>query len=169
MKNMDLIGQKFGRLIPLEKWSIKRRTYYKCKCDCGNEKFIYRNDLKRRDDKAVKSCGCLQKEKASESNYKHGCSSYVQTKEYNAWCSMKYRCYNKNFEDYHRYGGRGIKVCERWLNSFENFLTDVGFAPSPDHSIDRIDNDGHYEPGNVRWATKSEQASNRSTSKHIFI
>ena len=76
------------------------------------------------------------------------------------------RCYNKNSEDYHRYGGRGIKVCERWINSFENFLTDVGFAPSPDHSIDRINNDGYYEPRNVRWATKSEQASNRSTSKY---
>ena len=85
-----------------------------------------------------------------------------RTKEYRAWAGMKDRCYNSNHIYYHRYGGRGIKICERWLNNFEAFLADVGPAPSSEHSIDRINNDGNYEPGNVKWSTVFEQNHNRS-------
>ena len=78
---------------------------------------------------------------------------------------MKERCRNPKHNRFHRYGGRGIRVCDRWLDSYENFLADMGRKPSPTHSVDRIDNDGHYEPGNCRWATDAEQRANRSDSK----
>ena len=93
---------------------------------------------------------------------KHGFTSSVyKPPEYIAWGNMKQRCFNKNFVSYHRYGGRGITVCERWLNSFENFISDMGFRPAKGYSIDRINNDGNYEPSNCRWATKTEQLLNR--------
>lgn len=85
-----------------------------------------------------------------------------RTPEYGAWRSMKNRCSNKNYSYYHRYGGRGIKVCERWLDSFSNFLEDVGHKPSPEVSLDRINNDADYEPGNCRWATPTQQVMNRT-------
>lgn len=90
------------------------------------------------------------------------------TPEYEAWCHMKRRCYNKNTPQYRDYGGRGITVCDKWLHSFTAFLSDVGKKPTPSHSINRIDNDGNYEPGNVNWATPSEQASNKRKPRHTF-
>lgn len=94
---------------------------------------------------------------------------YCGTKEYRAWKSIKTRCNNPNYDHYHRYGGRGIRMHEGWQEDFETFLADVGFAPSPDHSIDRIDNDGNYEPGNVRWATRTEQSRNKDWVRKITI
>jgi hypothetical protein len=92
-----------------------------------------------------------------------------RSKEYSAWARMKDRCSNPNFIEFHVYGGRGVSVCERWKKSFTAFFEDVGPAPSPEHSIDRIDNDGNYEPGNVRWATKHEQIWNQAkTTKVLF-
>jgi hypothetical protein len=91
-----------------------------------------------------------------------------KTPEYNAWDRMKARCYNPKYENYKWYGAKGITVCDRWLNSFENFLSDVGFRPSKEHSLDRFPNKfGNYEPGNVRWATRKEQA--RNTTRNRFI
>lgn len=103
-------------------------------------------------------------------NYKHGASRIGQkTPEYRIWCAMRERCANPHHNQFHRYGGRGIRVCERW-DSFANFLTDMGVRPSASHSIDRYPNkDGNYEPGNCRWATDVEQARNKSTSMILTL
>lgn len=100
------------------------------------------------------------------SNRKHGC---CYTPEYKTWEGIKKRCYNRNGKFYARYGGRGIKVCERWLHSFENFAADMGAKPSPEHQIDRINNDGDYAPENCRWATRTEQARNKANSVFVTI
>jgi len=102
----------------------------------------------------------------NEMNYSHGMSG---TSEYKAWINMKDRCFNPNHKRYLDWGGRGITVCDRWKNSFKNFLADMGMKPSPKHSIDRIDNDGDYCPENCRWATRVEQENNKSTNRLITI
>jgi hypothetical protein len=91
------------------------------------------------------------------------------TPEWKAWRNMKTRCSNQNIEEYHRYGGRGIKVCEIWWNSFEQFYQDMGSRPSSGHTLDRIDNDGDYEPGNCRWITRKEQAQNRESNRRLTL
>jgi hypothetical protein len=99
----------------------------------------------------------------------HGATVGAKTPEYRAWLGMKKRCFRKTDQDYPNYGGRGIGVCGAWVSHFENFLNDMGPRPSPDHSIDRRDNNGHYEPENCRWATATEQSRNRSVSRHITV
>ena len=163
---MNYVGVKFGRLSAIEKINKNWKVKYRCICDCGNEVIIASSNLTSGNSR---SCGCLASEQASERLIGHTYSlthghtrNYNKTKEYIAWTSMKDRCYNTNRHNYHRYGGRGIKVCEKWLNSFEKFLEDVGKSPGDEYSIDRKDNDGNYEPGNVRWATVEEQSMTRT-------
>lgn len=116
----------------------------------------------------TKSCGCRIAEKNAELRGTHlNARKGQRTTEYQIWESIKKRCLNPRNRAYARYGGRGISICDRWRDDFQAFLSDVGARPSLEHSIDRIDNDGHYEPGNVRWATKSEQARNRR-DEHIL-
>ena len=125
------------------------------RCSCGLEKEII---IRLVDRNLVRSCGHL----AGKANITHGATvNGEMIPEYRAWVGMKTRCYNKNSKDYQNYGGRGIKVCDRWLESFSNFLRDMGNRPSLDHSIDSIDVDGDYGPHNCRWSLPMEQNANR--------
>lgn len=136
-----------------------------CRCECGTIKEIRSCHV---NSGASRSCGCLVREFLAEHNKpKHGGCVNGISAEYRAWQGMITRCTNKASSSYPRYGGRGIKVCERWLNSFADFLADVGKKPGRHYSIDRINNDGNYEPGNVRWTTSSVQSRNTSYTRKI--
>jgi hypothetical protein len=160
MKTIDLVGTKSHKLTVIHFSKNKAgRKYWMCKCDCGN--FIELNTSKIRLGIQI-SCGC---EKGGWKNKTHGLRF---TNEYTIWSDMKTRCYNTKCHVYKYYGALGIKVCDRWLNSFENFLVDMGNRPSKSHSLDRFPNkNGNYEPENLRWATDKQQACNRSSNKYI--
>lgn len=131
-----------------------------CRCDCGREKAVAGPDLKRGH---TKTCGCSWGEAHGE-NPRSG-----PTPEYVSWFQMIQRCTNSRNKRWDRYGGRGIRVCAEWRASYRTFLADVGRRPSAEHSLDRINNDGDYEPGNVRWATRSQQLRNRRNSVYVDL
>lgn len=165
-KLIDLTGQRFGRLLILSKDQENKngQARWLCKCDCGNEKVIVGTYIRSG---LTQSCGCLNREISSKIHSTHGqtqgstTSKKIITSEYQAWLAMKKRCAATNRKDSKHYALRGISVSPRWINSFENFLEDVGLRPSPNHSIDRIDVNGNYEPGNVKWSDRTEQALNK--------
>lgn len=131
-----------------------------CECECGTLKTVRGNSLRAG---TTQSCGCSHKEKGKKCHYKHGmCNS----KTYRAWASMKRRCYRQDDHHYGCYGGRGIKVCERWLNSFENFVCDMGECPEG-FSLDRIDVNGDYEPSNCRWTDIYTQSNNKRNNVYL--
>lgn len=167
MSRLYLEGQKFGRLLVLDYAYLKpkRGIYYNCLCDCGNIKQVSTNSLKKGE---TKSCGCYKHE--IDTTIKHGGAKIGKlTSEYKTWIGIKTRCYNLNNEKYPIYGGRGIKVCDKWLGEegFINFLKDMGNKPSSNHSIDRINVNGNYCPENCKWSTRSEQQRNKTNTKFI--
>lgn len=157
----NLVGLKFGRLKVQEYagrkgTKINTRIVWKCQCDCGKIVIVQGIDLTRG---MSKSCGCLKIDLLIQRSMTHGHQRGDQkSPEYRTWRHIKSRCYNPNVERYPNYGGRGIKMCDRWKDSFVNFYADMGPRPSNKHSIDRFpDINGDYEPNNCRWATSSQQ------------
>lgn len=164
-KFINLTGRKFGRIRVVSfagKFGNRPRSFWNCVCDCGNHKVINGGSLPCKN--GTRSCGCIGRESTSKRSRTHG---MTRTPTWVSWQSIIQRCYDPKSSNYPRYGSRGIRMCERWRNSFESFLEDVGIRPSLKHSIDRINNDGNYEPENCRWSTDREQSRNRSTNKNI--
>jgi hypothetical protein len=160
---IDITGQRFGRLVVTEKaTSGRKNTRWKCACDCGNTTTVFKSALTC---SKQKSCGCYMREISKVTQRKNSVTHDMRhSPEYSVFSGMKRRCENPNERCYPRYGGAGI-LCK--FRSFEEFFDEVGRRPSPHHSIDRIDNTGHYERGNVRWATLHEQSRNKKTTLKI--
>lgn len=173
MKNLskvkDLTGKRFGRLtvIGIDEGKQTRKTYWLCQCDCGKISSHRSDGLISG---SIRSCGCLKNELSAErvaKNHKHKQSG---TRLYHIWQGMKSRCYTKTSPDYQRWGGRGIKMCDEWRDSFESFYEWAMASGYKDTlTIDRVDNDGDYTPDNCRWTTAREQSRNRRSNIPITI
>ena len=163
MRPLELNGKKFGRLtVNYRVGNIKGKSAWKCTCECGKEVIVTGRNLVRGN---TLSCGCYRKEQIKKAVTKTGMS---QSRIYHIWQGMKQRCFDEKRKNYERYGGRGISVCNEWKDSFPSFyehVSNLQHFGEPGYTLDRINNDGNYEPGNVRWATAKEQANNKRNSR----
>lgn len=162
---LDLVGQRYGRLtvIRLDEKNDTKRVKWLCKCDCGNEKIVQQTHLRSG---ATTSCGCYHKEKAKESNKTH---NLTHTSLHNRWKAIKQRCFNPNNAGYKNYGGRGVKLCSEWLEfeAFYKWCIENGYKE--EYQIDRIENDGNYEPNNVRFIPVKSNNRNRRTTAFVYV
>lgn len=160
---IDHTNKTFGRLTVLSFSHMDNfgHSVWFCQCSCGTIKTIIGDCLKRG---TTLSCGCLALERQKAANVKHGKSHY---REYDVWAAMVQRCTRLTHPSYADYGGRGITVCERWLSSIDTFLEDIGRRPSDRHSLNRIDNDGNYEPKNCEWTTRDVQSRNMRSNRYL--
>jgi hypothetical protein len=164
---IDLTGQRFDRLVVLRRGprrATSTAAVWICRCDCGREHAVIGSALTHG---STKSCGCLKQDAyVVGTNRTHGGTGTV---EYNAWENAKRRCYDPKATNYERYGGRGITMFLAWLNNFAAFLAYLGPKPSPRHTLDRIDSNGNYEPGNVRWALPKQQNNNLRSNQRLVL
>lgn len=163
MRKVDMLGRKFGLLTVVEEAEERKdgKVCWICKCDCGNECTVIGKNLRNGN---TQSCGCMKKS-IGDKTRTHGMRN---TRLYKIWHDMKRRCYDKRRKAYERYGGKGIQVCDEWKNdfmAFYNWAMDNGYQENL--TIDRIDNDGNYEPSNCRWATQKEQQNNRTNNRYV--
>jgi hypothetical protein len=161
---LDIVGKRFGRwkVTSLHGVSKNKMSTWLCICDCGTERVVRGANLKNG---TSKSCGCLHAEITAARERKHG--EAWKTPEYAIWQAMIQRCTNPNAATWNYYGGRGICVCDRWRNSFENFIADMGRRPSSAHTLDRVENNKGYDKDNCAWRTRKDQMNN--TRKNRFI
>lgn len=161
----EFIGRKYGRLTVKEQLppDKHKKIHWRCECECGGTATPSTRALTTGN---TTSCGCLKKELLGDRSRTHGSS---RSGAYRSWCAMKDRCYRETNQDYPLYGGRGIKVCDRWLHSFENFLADMGERPYVRATIERLDTNGNYEPDNCEWATQKTQTRNKRNSHNLTI
>lgn len=159
MVRQNLSGRKFHRLTVLYR-TVGRSGWWDCRCDCGGTTSVSTGNLNRG---TTKSCGCAVDGSWSKTHGMYG------TAEYEAWSSAIDRCRNTKNSKYPIYGGRGIRMCDEWQKSFQAFFDELGPRPSPGHSLDRIDGNKGYQPGNCRWATLSEQNSNRRNGRRWIV
>lgn len=161
---IDLTGKSFGRWTVVS-YAGRGTSMWNVRCACGTEATVSGSNLKKG---GTRSCGCLRVEVSRAKAIKHGTLTRgAQTKTYSIWKAMKKRCNNSNNSDYMYYGGKGVKVCERWSASYESFLEDMGECPGPEMTIDRIDGSKGYEPGNCRWASRLTQSENRAATRIV--
>lgn len=163
---VDLTGHVFGKWTVIEfagRSVAQNATYWACRCECGSTRNVCGPTLTRSESV---SCGCTKAEIARKTFSRH---SQYGTPEYFIWIGIKDRCYRTRNPGYKNYGGRGIQVCDRWKNSFDLFLSDMGPRPSRQHQIDRIDNDKDYCPENCRWATRRQQCNNKRTTHLLTV
>lgn len=159
----DIKGKRFGRLVAIKFHHVeKQKAFWECLCDCGNKKNIRASDLIKG---SITSCGCFRNEILLKRVRKHGKSD---TSIYNVWFGMKQRCENQNHTSYKNYGGRGIKVCDRWQN-FENFYADMGESYKQGLTIERVENNRNYSPDNCEWVTWKKQNNNRRSNRIINL
>ena len=165
-KRIDLTGQRFGRLTVVGEGGRtqgRKSKKWRCVCDCGNESSVVAGNLKNGH---TRSCGCLGDEQRARGPVKHG---MFGTPEYKSWVGMISRCCNPTTTGYENYGGRGIKVCEKWRGSFQAFFDDMGLKPTKEHSLGRVDNNAGYSPSNCRWEDRFEQGANTRANKRVEI